>query len=161
MNWDEYFINLCIQVSRKSKDRSTRLGAVIVGNHNEILSTGYNGFPRGVDDNNEAYHERPIKYLVTEHAERNAIYNAARHGIRLDGSRMYLPFYPNPCSRCARGVIQSGIKEIIGTQIKFTGKGKDWEEDLALAEKLLDEAGVKMTIVNVGEDLDIRLFNGV
>lgn len=161
MSWDEFFIQMCLCVSSKSKDRSTKLGAVIVGDHNEVLSVGYNGFPRGINDDNELYHERPTKYLVTEHAERNAIFNAARHGIRLDGTRMYIPFYPVPCCRCTRAVIQSGIKEVIGTQIKFTGKGKDWEEDLKLSEKLLEEAGIKLSLVNVGKDLDIRLFNGV
>lgn len=161
MNWDEYFIGMCLHVSKKSKDRSTKLGAVIVGDHNEVLSTGYNGFPRGINDEEESYHERPTKYLVTEHAERNAIFNAARHGIRLDGTRMYLPFNPIPCCRCTRAVIQSGIKEIIGTQIYFTGKGKFWDDELKLAEQLLDQAGIERRIIEVGDELNIRVLYGV
>lgn len=158
MNWDEYYIGMCIHASKKSKDRSTRLGAVIVGNNNEVLSIGYNGFPRGVNDEEERYHERPTKYLITEHAERNAIFNAARNGVRLEGSTMYLPFEPTPCCRCTRAVIQSGIKHIIGTDFKFTGKGKQWEEDLVLANEMLEQAGIKQTAISVAAEFDIRNF---
>lgn len=159
-NWAYMYFGLCIEVSKKSKDRSTRLGAFIVGDNNEPISFGFNGFPRGVDDSIEEYHQRPTKYLVTEHAERNAIYNAARHGAKLEGTTMYLPFEPTPCCRCTRGVIQVGIKKIIGTNIKFTGKGKDWEEDLKLANKLLDQAGIIREVVEVPPELDIRNFQG-
>lgn len=156
MNWDEFYIGMCLHISKKSKDRSTKLGAVIVGDNHEVLSIGYNGFPRGVNDLEERYHQRPTKYLVTEHAERNAIFNAARQGIRLEGSTMYLPFEPIPCSRCTRAIIQSGIKHIIGTDFKFTGKGKDWEEDLAIAREMLDQVGIKRTEVSVSPEFDIR-----
>ena len=80
-SWDEYFLTLCDAVALKSKDRSTKLGCVIVGVGHEVRSTGYNGFPRGVNDNVDARHQRPEKYKWTEHAERNAIYNAARCGV--------------------------------------------------------------------------------
>jgi dCMP deaminase len=159
-SWDEFYIGMCLHVSTKSKDRSTKLGAVIVGANHEVLSIGFNGFPRGVPDERESYHERPTKYLVTEHAERNAIFNCARQGIALEGTTMYLPFEPTPCARCTRAVIQSGIKHIIGTDVKFTGKGKQWDEDLALALEMLADAGIERTVVSVaGTDLDIRGFN--
>lgn len=156
MNWDEFYIGLCLHASKKSKDRSTKLGAVIVGENHEVLSIGFNGFPRGVNDEEEKYHERPTKYLITEHAERNAIYNAARQGIKLDGATLYLPFEPTPCCRCSRGVIQVGIKEIVGTDFQFTGKGAQWGEDLALANEMLDDAGIKRRSVSVPPELDIR-----
>ena len=140
--WDKYYVEMCNYVSIKSKDHSTRVGAVIVGQDNEILSTGFNGFPRGIDDNCEKYHERPLKYLITEHAERNAIYNAARQGIRLKGSTLYLPFHPIPCADCARGIIQSGICTIIGADIPFPGKGEHWENNLFVATEMLSEAGI-------------------
>ena len=160
MNWDEFYIGMCLHVSKKSKDKSTKLGAVIVGANHEVLSIGFNGFPRGVDDELDRYHERPTKYLVTEHAERNAIFNCARQGIALEGTTMYLPFEPTPCARCARAVIQSGIKQIIGTDVKFTGKGKQWDKDLALALEMLDMAGIERTVVSVaGTELDIRGLN--
>jgi len=159
MNWDEFYINMCLHVSKKSKDRSTKLGAIIVGNNNEVLSIGFNGFPRGIDDNEEKYHERPTKYLVTEHAERNAIFNCARNGIATEGTTMYLPFDPTPCARCTRAVIQSGIKRIVGTDVIFTGKGLQWEEDLALAREMLEQCGIERSVYPVaGTDLDIRKF---
>ena len=162
MNWDEFYIGMCLHASTKSKDRSTKLGAIIVGANQEVLAIGFNGFPRGIDDNEERYHERPTKYAITEHAERNAIYNAARSGIALEGATMYLPFEPTPCTDCSRGVIQSGIKRIIGTDVKFTGKGIQWDEDLALALEMLEMAGIERTVVSVaGTDLDIRKLYGV
>lgn len=155
-SWPMLYFGLCIEVAKKSKDRSTRLGAFIVGENNEPISFGFNGFPRGVNDREERYHERPMKYMVTEHAERNAIYNAARHGAKLEGSTMYIPFYPTPCADCARGVIQVGIKRIVGTNIKFTGKGKQWDESLAVADEMLRQAGIIQEVIEVPSYLDIR-----
>src|SRR5689334_8457570 len=93
-DWDSRFMKLAQQIATWSKDRSRQVGCVIVGPSNEIRAAGFNGFPRGVDDLNERRHTRPAKYKWTEHAERNAIYNAARVGIPLQGSRMYLPWFP-------------------------------------------------------------------
>ena len=73
MNWKEYFRNIAHQVKLKSKDKYTQIGAVIVGADNEIVSTGYNSFPRGIYDNEPLRQERPEKYYWFEHAERNAI----------------------------------------------------------------------------------------
>lgn len=161
--WDRYFIGMCFYLAVKSKDRSTRLGAVIVGPNNEVLSTGYNGFPRGVPDSVEEYHTRPTKYFVTEHAERNAIYNAARHGIKLDSSRLYVPFNPNAsvCCDCARAIIQSGIVEIIGTDKDFTAKGKKMYDDPQISQEIMDAAGIKRRGILVGKELDFTLFGGV
>lgn len=157
-DWDQFYLGMCVYISRKSKDRSTKLGAIAVGENHEVLSVGFNGFPRGVSDDNEKYHERPTKYLITEHAERNLIYNAARRGISLEGATLYLPFEPVPCCDCTRGVIQSGFKRIIGTNFKFTGKGKHWDENLAFAKEMLDEVGMEMKMVEVDPEFDIREF---
>lgn len=129
-------------VSSKSKDRSTRVGAVIVGPDNEVRSTGYNGFPRNIDDEVEVRHERPIKYAFTEHAERNAIFNAARVGIPLKGCTLYLNWEPCPCTDCTRGIIQAGITKIIGPNKAFPGKGAHWEQDMKYSKEMLDEAGI-------------------
>ena len=75
--WNSRFMDLARLVAGWSKDTSTKVGCVIIGPDKEIRSTGYNGFPRGVDDTIPAGHERPAKYDFTEHAERNAIYNAS------------------------------------------------------------------------------------
>ena len=88
MNWDEYFINIAEQVKLKSKDKNTQIGVVIVGKDNSIVSTGYNSFPRGIDDNIDERQEKPEKYFWFEHAERNAIYNAARIGVSTLGTTL-------------------------------------------------------------------------
>src|SRR5690242_7044614 len=109
--WDQRFMELAKLIATWSKDRSTKVGCVVVGTDNEVRSIGFNGFPRGVDDDVEERHERPAKYAWTEHAERNAIYSAVRVGISLKGCTMYLPWFP--CMDCARALIQSGIAELV------------------------------------------------
>jgi dCMP deaminase len=110
--WDQRFFELVICISSWSEDRSRKVGAVIVGPDNEIRSTGYNGMPRGINSKFEARHSRDDgeKYFWFEHAERNAIYNAARIGVSLNGCRLYVSLFP--CSDCARAIIQSGICQI-------------------------------------------------
>ena len=88
-NWDERFLRLALHISEWSKDPTTRVGCVIVGPSNEVRSIGFNGFPRGVNDDDPSRYDRPAKYMWTEHAERNAIYNAARIGVALENCRMY------------------------------------------------------------------------
>lgn len=152
-NWDRHYVRMAQLLSEKSKDRSTGVGAVIVGPDNEVRSTGYNGFPRGVDDEINSRHFRPIKYDFTEHAERNAIYNAARVGIPLKDCRLYLNWEPCPCTDCTRAVIQSGITEIIGPDRPFGKPGTHWKENLKIARTMLDEAGVRVRqIDNIIED---------
>jgi len=148
-SWDEYMMKMAVLVSTKSKDRSTQVGAVIVSNGrlHQVLSTGYNGFPRGIDDGINSRHERPIKYMWTEHAERNAIYSAARHGIKLDGTTMYITGGGIACADCARAIIQAGIIETVGMMGKFEGKGS-WAESCAIGEEMLREAGVKLVFLN-------------
>lgn len=111
LDWDTYFMSLAYLVAMKSKDPRTRVGAVIVGPDNEIRSTGYNSFPRGMDDDVADRRIGPGKHLFFEHAERNAIYNAARMGTSLKGCRIHLPFMP--CSDCARGIVQAGLVEVV------------------------------------------------
>jgi dCMP deaminase len=139
-DWDRRFMDLAKVIAEWSKDRSTRVGCVIVGPDNEIRSTGHNGFPRGVNDEVDERHSRPAKYSWTEHAERNAIYNAARAGIALKGCRMYLPWFP--CMDCARAIIQSGIEELIAMPPDVTDER--WGEDQRLAGELLNEAGIRI-----------------
>jgi dCMP deaminase len=111
MDWDKYFINMLPHIAAKSKDIHTKVGAIIVGHDNEIRSTGYNSLVRGIDDTKTERLERPDKYDWTEHAERNAIYNAARIGIPLKGCRIYIPFMP--CVPCSRALVSVGLIEII------------------------------------------------
>ena len=140
MRWVEYFRTLAHTVKLKSKDENTQIGAVIVGKDKEIVSTGYNSFPRGLKDNLKERQERPEKYYWFEHAERNAIYNAARIGVSTKGCTMYLSC-GIPCSDCARGIINSGIIRIFCERGDVT-KGKHWEENYDRSWTMLEEAGI-------------------
>lgn len=136
--WDERFMSLALQVADWSKDRSRKVGCVIVGPNNEVRATGYNGFPRRVDDAPAERHERPAKYLWTEHAERNAIFNAAFAGIGLAGCRMYVPWYP--CIDCARAIVQVGIGELVALEPDWDEP--QWGEGFKVARQMFAEAGV-------------------
>lgn len=134
-------------VASKSKDRSTKIGCVIVGKENEVRSTGFNGFCRGVNDNKDSRHERPAKYLWSEHSERNAIYSAAKIGVPLDGCKIYVSWWP--CTDCARAIIQAGIKEIIIDGRDYEKKkefNKRWEDNINIAKEMLSEVGIKVEI---------------
>jgi dCMP deaminase len=150
ISWKKWHLGLATWVAGKSKDRSTKVGAVIVDDDNAIISTGFNSFPRGVDDDVDARHERPAKYMWTEHAERNAIYNAARQVLK--GTTLVLQYPPCPCTDCTRGVIQTGIKKIIVPKgVGFPGVG-DWTESLGIAKQMLYEAGVEIEEVEYDEN---------
>jgi dCMP deaminase len=143
MNWTEYFLNIAEQIKLKSKDEKTQIGAIIVGEDNEVLSTGYNSFPRGLDDNVTERQERPEKYFWFEHAERNAIYNAARVGIPLKGSSIYLTA-GLPCTDCARGVINSGIKKVYCKEVCTTHNREKWAEEQERTKSMFKECGIEV-----------------
>lgn len=140
MGWDEYFCSLIAVVAKKSKDPTTKHGCVIVGPEHEIRSTGYNGMPRGVDDNIPARSERPEKYLWFEHAERNAIYNAARNGTPLSGCVLYITGWP--CVDCTRALIQVGIKGVIIHDLNIESTKERWGDSIKRSKVMLEETGV-------------------
>jgi len=146
--WEEYFMRMAENVKTRSKDRSTQVGSVIVGDGHTVLSVGYNGFPRNLKDDVETRHTRPIKLLYTEHAERNAIYSAARNGVRLLGSTMYVTGGGSPCADCARAIIQAGIVKVICIDKKFEGKSSLWEESCAVGKEMLVETGVEFVTLD-------------
>ncbi len=137
-DWDKRFMDLALHVASWSKDQSTKVGCVVVSPSREILALGYNGFPRGLDDERSERHQRPAKYMWTEHAERNAIFSAARVGVSLLRSTMYLPWFP--CPDCARAIVQAGI----GTLVAVTPDHADprWGEGFPASEGILGECGV-------------------
>ncbi len=110
-NRDAIYMTLAYVIARGSKDERTKIGAVVIGPDNEIRTTGYNGMPRGVDDDVRERHEKPEKRWWFEHAERNAVFNAARIGVSLKGCTMYTQ--GTPCAECARAVIQAGITRVV------------------------------------------------
>lgn len=138
--WDKKFMDLAAHVATWSKDPSRKVGCVIVGPDHEVISTGYNGFCRGVDDTKQDRYQRPAKLQWTEHAERNAIYNAARIGACTHGATMYMPWYP--CVDCARAIIQSGIGDLVCGIPDWNDPS--WGADFRFVKELFDE--VKMNV---------------
>lgn len=152
--WDARFLRLAHEVSTWSKDRSTQVGAVIVGDDKTPGPYGYNGFPRDVDDDAEDRHQRPSKYRWTEHAERNAIYNAARIGMGLKGCTMYVTHVP--CADCARAIVQVGIREVVVDRACLEDQGFNdrWDEDSQVTREMLKEAGVTLRMAEATKKTD-------
>lgn len=148
-DWDARWLALAGEVGKWSKDPSTKVGCIIIGDARQMLSAGYNGFPRGVNDDiaerysREERDGRREKLRWTEHAERNAIYNAARNGVDLYGSRMYTTFYS--CADCARGIIQSGISQLI--TIEPDWNLPFWKADFEVARIMMEESDVRVRFV--------------
>jgi dCMP deaminase len=143
--WDMRFIGLAQHISTWSKDPSTKVGCVVVGEDREIRSTGFNGFPRGINDDEERLMDREKKYPLICHAEENAIMHAARIGVSLKDSTAYVTW--PPCSRCARSLIQAGIREIVYPE---TGKIPErWIEDFTISDSMLNEAGVAVRTIKL------------
>ncbi|MBM3813970.1 MAG: dCMP deaminase family protein [Acidimicrobiia bacterium] len=142
-NWDEYYLKICQVVAARSKDPNTQIGCVIAGPAREIRSTGYNSFPRGIRDDVPERHQRPHKYLWIEHAERNAICNAARAGTATEDCTIYVEIMP--CMDCARAIVQAGIREVVVSAERMSQYSSQYyDEHFGLVEVLFDEAGVKV-----------------
>lgn len=143
MTWDDRWMEMARMIAGWSKDESRKTSAVIVDSRNALIAVGWNGFPRGLHDSKPERLARPAKYLWTEHAERNAIFNAAANGARLLGCRMYMPWYP--CADCARAIIQSGIEELICIEPDWNDER--WAADFAVVAEMLSEASVSARFV--------------
>jgi len=137
--WDNRWMDMACLVASWSKDKSRKTGAVIVDDRNNLIAIGWNGFPRGVNDNNAERHMRPAKYQWTEHAERNAIYNAAANGYPVRNSTMYIPWYP--CADCARSLIQSGVTTLVCIQPDWNDHR--WGNDFLMVKQMLKEADIQ------------------
>lgn len=143
--WNDYFFDLCEVVSSKSKDPSTKVGAVIVNSGNSIVSTGYNGFPIGVDDGIGSRYERPEKYTWTCHAEENAIAFAARNGISTKGATLYCNRLPC-CARCTRLAIQAGIRRIVILCDVPDDTLERWRGENEIGNRMIEESGIEFAI---------------
>jgi len=128
---DKYFMSIAKVCSTRSPDPSTKHGCIAVTKAGSILSTGYNGGPRGVDDS-KIPTTRPEKYMYFEHAERNCIYNAARVGVPLDGCIFYVTGIP--CNECLRAMYQVGASEIVMTYTVCVSTTEDWFRFISFME---------------------------
>lgn len=140
--WDERFLGLARHVAEWSIDPTTKVGCVIVGPSNEVRAIGYNGLPRRVEDSPDRL-APPSKYVWIEHAERNAIFTAARVGVPLQGCRIYVSWFP--CIDCARAIVQVGLDEIIANEPDWTQEL--WGPQFTKARELLAEAKVVVRLI--------------
>lgn len=144
-DWNLRFMDLAQQVSTWSKDPSKKIGAVVVGPKRQILSTGYNGFPRGIEDTHDRLNDRDLKYKYVVHAEMNAIYNATYTGTSLDGASMYVYGLPI-CHECAKGIIQVGIKEVFINRKSLLDK-PNWYDSYLKSKEMFDDVGITIKLV--------------
>lgn len=137
--WDQWFLDLAEYISTASKDPSTKVGAVIIDKDRRIISTGYNGLPRGVEDTEERLQNRDLKYKMIIHGERNALLFANRS---VKDCILYTwPFMP--CAACASMVIQSGITRVVAP----LSDNPRWVEEFKLTEQLFREASVELVLL--------------
>ncbi len=154
--WDQHFLRLARECARMSKDPSTKVGAIIVGPDREVRSSGFNGFPRGIQDTPERLNDREVKLSLVVHAEVNAVLNAARIGTPLRGCTMYLLATDRsgehwggpPCVRCTVEVMQSGIVEVVS--LPFKTVPSRWKDSIEEARKLLTEGAIAYREVDAG-----------
>ncbi len=144
MSWDSRFLEQAKLIASWSKDPSTQVGAVAVKNR-RVLGTGYNGFPRGVADLPGRLSNRDEKLLRTVHAEANIIAHAARNGVSLEGSTVYVwPFLP--CSNCCTLLIQAGITRVVAPDFPIPDR---WIDSFTMSQSMFREANVDLTLLEV------------
>lgn len=137
-NWDYRFFDLAAHVATWSKDPSTQVGAVIVNDDRQVLGLGYNGFPRGVEDHVHRYNDRPTKLLFVAHAERNALDNATD----VKGATLYSTLFP--CTDCAKGIIQRGIKCVVTAE---PSPAQYERFNCNISAIMFKEAGVELNLI--------------
>ena len=143
--WDERYLRLAKEVSTWSKDPSTKVGAIAVLD-GSVLAQGYNGFPKGINDDATKLNNREIKYKYTVHAEMNCIFNAAQNGVSLYGSTLYI--YPLPaCHECAKGIIQAGVVRVVSPVFENEFTQKRWEQSCTTTFEMFEEAGIQYDLV--------------
>lgn len=155
LKWDHRFLKLAQHISTWSKDPSTQVGAVLTDSFNKVIAVGYNGFPHGVEDREERYADRALKYQMVVHAEVNAILMA---GDRARYSTLYVyPSFMVPpiCADCCKLAIQAGVARIVGYRIEddvpLNERQLRWKDSILVSRTMCDEAGVKYFGIPVHE----------
>jgi len=145
--WDQRYLGLAKEIAGWSKDPSTQVGAIAVSDMGGVIAQGYNGFPRGIEDNEYRLADKESKYRYVVHAEMNCIYNAAYQGSCLVGSTIYVHGLP-VCNECAKGIIQSGIIRVVSPKIKDgTIIPIKWKQSLYTTLELFEEVGIDYDFV--------------
>lgn len=131
-----------------SKDPSRKVGTMLLKPGTlQILSVGYNGFARGVDETKEERWARPMKCNFCVHSEINSICNAARSGISIEGSIAIVTLYP--CCDCCRALIQSGVICVVTLPPDFDDP--HWGEQFKISKLMMDEAGIEILLLTGAE----------
>lgn len=137
LSWDDYFMNTALLSAERSKDPSTKVGAVVVNEDKRIIGIGYNGFPNGCSDEDFPWEREgdflDTKYAYVVHAEENAILNSTS-GVK--GASIFVSLFP--CHECAKKIIQSGIKEVVFLSDKYDGTPGN-----IASKRMLKASGVK------------------
>ena len=140
--WHARFLELADCIASWSKDPSRGVGSVIVSPMRQVLSTGYNGLPRGFEDNPDRL-QRPVKYDLIVHAEMNAIIQCARNGVSPLGATMYSSF--SPCIHCSLSIVQAGIERVVTRAI---ARGDEhWNDSIDKSVALFEEVGVEYIVL--------------
>ena len=139
--WDIRFIRIAREVASWSKDPSTQVGSIAVKNR-KIIATGYNGFPKGIDDKASTLKDRASKLRLMVHAEKNMIYNAVEHGVKLKDSTVYVWGLP-VCQECWKGLVQTGVSRVVMPNIELEG-GK-WKEGCTFGKEYMQKSCINIT----------------
>lgn len=153
--WDNHFLEMAILNAKMSKDPSTKVGAIITSADNHLISAGFNGLPRGIEDTEDRLNYRDLKLQLVVHAEMNSVLAAAKLGVKLKNSTMYIAATNTdgaiwggpPCTRCLVEIIQTGITKIISYKRKNVPT--KWEKDLDFSMSLIKEVGIKYLEYNI------------
>lgn len=143
--------------SDNSDDKSTKVGAIITNKNKDILVIGVNKFPGNLG-NDPLNHERPLKYKLIEHAERNVIFLAARIGLKTEGLILISTWAA--CPDCARAIVLAGIKEVYTHAQSFDMTPKRWVKDINIGIKILKDSSVSFNLINTKIGGCKNLFNG-
>jgi len=143
--WDLRFLKIAQEVQSWSKDPSVKCGCVLVKDR-RVIATGYNGFPERVSDSLDRYANRDLKLATIIHAEKNALFNAAKNGSTTEDSTAYVTFHP--CSQCAAALIQAGIVKVVCPD-PHTAPER-WKDNFLTSNDLLFEAG--LTVIYYKEE---------
>ena len=156
MNWGE-LLSEAYREALKSRDASTRIGALLVNEGGTVVARGHNSPTPGIAHDDPRLLLRPEKYLLTEHAERNAVYDAAARGVGVRGLTMVTPW--NPCADCARGAIMSGVSRMVCHAEALHIPGWDSSRDIGL--EMLEAAGVEIIMASCAPEVEGIFAGGV
>ncbi len=164
-SWDQLYMTMAYLVGMRSRDEHTHVGCVICDSDNVLVSTGYNSLPRNIEPDGareRLSREGGEKYFWIEHAERNAIYNAARRGTSLKGCKLYVPWAP--CADCARAIVQTGISEVVihqdGQDFYDEHTDGQWKKSHERTSNMFSEAGVRVRYIKCNVAVPEIYMNG-